>query len=152
MGPENIAEFKAAAAGVDELTAFLAESSKEEVTAETVAASLGDLVSEVDRAALTGVTAEYLAAGFRRAVIRGTDGWRDDDLAFMADWGFDVASITVPLAIWQGEHDRMVPFAHGQWLAKGSPTARHHLLPDDGHISVTLRLGEILDELLELAS
>jgi pimeloyl-ACP methyl ester carboxylesterase len=151
MGPENVEEFAAAAAGVDQLTAFLADASKEEVTAETVIAALGELVSDVDRAALTGATAEYVAAGFRRAVIHGTDGWRDDDLAFMADWGFDVASITVPLAIWQGEHDRMVPIAHGIWLTKHASGARQHMLADEGHISMTLRLGDVLDELVALA-
>jgi hypothetical protein len=46
----------------------------------------------------------------------------------------------------------MVPFAHGRWLTEHAPAARHHLLPDEGHISLTLRLGEILDELVELAS
>jgi pimeloyl-ACP methyl ester carboxylesterase len=152
MGPENVEEFGAAAAGIDELTAFLAKAGFDEVTAETVVASFGELVPEVDRAALTGSTAEYIATGFGRAVLHGTDGWRDDDLAFLADWGFDVASITTPLSIWQGAHDRMVPYAHGQWLAERVPAARAHLLADDGHISLSLRLGEILDELVSIAS
>ncbi|HSS67776.1 MAG TPA: alpha/beta hydrolase [Nocardioidaceae bacterium] len=152
MGPENVEEFAATAAGIDELTAHLAKENLAGVTAESVAASFGELVSEVDRAALTGPTAEYIAGGFGRAVLHGTDGWRDDDLAFMADWGFDVALITTPLSIWQGAHDQMVPYAHGQWLAEHVPAARVHLLPDDGHISLSLRLGEILDELVSIAS
>src|SRR3954452_502179 len=96
MGQENLDEFDAAAGGVDELTAFLADAGADEVAPETVAASLGELASDVDRAAITDDLAEYLAAGMNRALLRGIAGWRDDDLAFVADWGFDVASITVP--------------------------------------------------------
>jgi pimeloyl-ACP methyl ester carboxylesterase len=151
MGPENIVEFDAAAAGADELTAFLTEASKEELTADAVVAALGGLVSDVDRAAITGDLAEYVAAGARRAVLNGIDGWRDDDLAFMTDWGFDVADITTPMSIWHGEHDRMVPFAHGVWVTRRAPRATAHLLSDEGHVSLTWRIGEILDELVSLA-
>jgi pimeloyl-ACP methyl ester carboxylesterase len=151
MGPENIEEFAAAAAGVDALTAFLANAATEEVTAETVADELGGLVSAVDRAAIDGDLADYLAAGMNRALLRGTDGWRDDDLAFLSDWGFTVAAISAPLSIWQGAHDRMVPHGHGEWLAETAAGARVHFLPDDGHISITNRFGEVLDELVSIA-
>ena len=38
----------------------------------------------------------FLAESCRAAVSRGYDGWRDDDLAFLADWGVDLRSIRVP--------------------------------------------------------
>ena len=72
----------------------------------------------------------------RRALSAGTAGWYDDDLAFVKPWGFDLAAITVPVSIWQGAHDRMVPFAHGEWLAAHVPGARAHLHDDEGHISL----------------
>jgi pimeloyl-ACP methyl ester carboxylesterase len=151
MGAENIVEFDAAAAGADELSAFLNETSKQEITADAVVAALGGLVSEVDRVAITGAVAEYIAAGGRRAVLNGIDGWRDDDLAFMADWGFDVAAITTPMSVWHGEHDRMVPFAHGVWVTRRAPRATAHLLSDEGHVSLLLRIGDLLDELVAAA-
>jgi pimeloyl-ACP methyl ester carboxylesterase len=83
----------------------------------------------------------------RRALSNGIDGWLDDDLAFVKPWGFDLDSIRVPVSIWQGAHDRMVPFSHGEWLAAHVPGARVHLYDDEGHISLVQQLPRILDDL-----
>jgi hypothetical protein len=90
MAGENVAEFTAAAAGEAELTAFLTAAAGElrDITGEQLTAGLGDLASPADREVITGEFAGYLAAAFRAALATGIAGWRDDDLAFMADWGF----------------------------------------------------------------
>jgi pimeloyl-ACP methyl ester carboxylesterase len=154
MGPENIEEFGLAADGIAQLTPYLEEQALElaTVSGEDVAAALGGLVSEVDKTALTSDFAQWVAALFRTAVATGVAGWRDDDLAFTRHWGFEVGAITTPLALWQGGEDRMVPFAHGGWLAANMPAARAHLYPDAGHLSLLVgRLGDILDDLVDLA-
>jgi pimeloyl-ACP methyl ester carboxylesterase len=151
MGEENLEEFVALRRGSAELRAFLdsARASLTQMTAEHVAASLGDLIGEADRRVLTGGFAEHLADTFRTALARGVDGWFDDDIAFFEPWGFDLAAIAVPVTVWQGDQDRMVPFAHGQWLAANVPGARAELRPGEGHLSITLgAFGEILDDLL----
>lgn len=150
MGDENIEEFGAATAGEGPLTAFLEAQAAAlgQVQGEEIAAGLGDLASAVDRAALTGEFADYLAATFRGAVSTGIAGWRDDDLAFVRDWGFDLGAIETPVAVWQGGEDRMVPFAHGAWLAKTLVGASVHLDPAEGHLSLMLNsFDEIVDEL-----
>jgi pimeloyl-ACP methyl ester carboxylesterase len=154
MGVENIEEFGAAIAGPAELRDYLERQASElsEVTGEQVAAALGDLVSPVDVAALTGEYAEYVAASFRGAVARGIWGWHDDDLAFVKPWGFELADIRVPVFVWQGGQDRMVPFRHGEWLAAHVPGAKPRLLPEHGHLSITIGMfDEIIDELLASA-
>jgi pimeloyl-ACP methyl ester carboxylesterase len=150
MGQENHDEFGAAAAGVAPLTAYLAEEATAlaVVTADDVAAALGDLVSDVDKRALTGEFAAYLAAQFRASVSTGFAGWRDDDLAFVRDWGFALDAIQVPVTIWQGDQDRMVPFAHGRWLAAHVAGARARLEPGAGHLSLLVDgFGAVLDDL-----
>jgi pimeloyl-ACP methyl ester carboxylesterase len=153
MGEENVAEFAAAAAGPEALEDWLDRegSALFTVTPNQVAAVLGDLASEVDRNALTGELADFLAASGRHAGRQGVTGWRDDDLALMRPWGFDLGRITVPTSIWQGGQDRMVPFAHGQWLARHVAGARAHLYEGEGHISLVMQVDRILDDLLARA-
>jgi len=155
MGPENLAEFAAAAAGGQELIGFLATAADgmAQITGEHLAAGLGGLVDDADRAAITGEFAEYLAASFRAALRDGVAGWRDDDIAFVRDWGFSVSDgFAVPVAVWQGDQDRMVPASHGEWLAGHLPGARAHMLRGEGHLTLAAQLfGSILDDLLDLA-
>jgi pimeloyl-ACP methyl ester carboxylesterase len=144
MGAENIEEFGAAAHGT--LDAFLATAGQgmAQVRASEVAEAFGDLISEVDRKALIGGLADYLAESCRRSVLTGTDGWRDDDLAFVSGWGFALDQITVPVHLWQGDQDRMVPYAHGRWLASHVAGAVPHLIPGEGHLSLLDRIDTIL--------
>ncbi len=154
MGPENIEEFAAAAAGEATLSGFLAAAAAElnGVTGGGMADALGGLVAAADTAVLTGAFAGYLAESFRAAVHHGPAGWHGDDLAFVADWGFPVTAVPGPVAVWQGDQDRMVPFSHGEWLAAQVPGARAHLLPGQGHLTLIAgTFGEILDDLLDLA-
>jgi pimeloyl-ACP methyl ester carboxylesterase len=154
MGAENLKEFAAAAAGATALEAFLEPvgSALVTVTGEGVVAGMGDLVDEVDRTATKGEIADWLAASMRHATAAGTDGGRDDDLAFVADWGIELSTISCTVTIWQGEHDRMVPDSHARWLADRIPGATLHLDAAEGHISIMLRADEILDDLLAQAT
>ncbi len=155
MGPENVTEFTAARQGEAALTAFLEEAAAGlgQVTGPQVAQEMGGLISAADRAVVTAGFADYLAESFRLALRAGIAGWRDDDIAFVSDWGFPLEQAgAVPVAIWQGEEDRMVPFSHGAWLAGNIPGARAHLARGEGHLTLAARsFGTVLDDLLDLA-
>jgi pimeloyl-ACP methyl ester carboxylesterase len=151
MGEENIVEFSAAVHGEDELRSYLLQEREQlkDITAADVASSLETLLPDVDRAVLTGEFAEDMAASFREAVRVGAEGWLDDDLAFASPWGFGLEEISVPVMLWQGSADLMVPFSHGQWLASHLPAASAHLQQGEGHLSVGLgALDRMLDELV----
>jgi pimeloyl-ACP methyl ester carboxylesterase len=153
MDQMNIDEFGAAAHGRAELEAFINPllGHFTAVTAQSVVESMAGLLPPVDQQALTGRFAEQMAATFRHAMKHGPAGWRDDDLAFVADWGFACTDISVPVAIWQGRQDRMVPFDHGQWLAAEIPSAEPHLFTEEGHLSLISQAGLILSDLIALA-
>ena len=75
-------------------------------------------------------------------------GWFDDDMAMIKPWGFDWPR-PLPVHIWQGRHDRMVPYGHGEWLAAHVASRDPAPLRRPGPPSITVALfGEVLDELL----
>jgi pimeloyl-ACP methyl ester carboxylesterase len=155
MGQENIAEFSAAIQGENELRSYLLPEREQlkDVTAADIVSSLETLLPDVDRAVLTGEFGEDIAASFREAVRTGVEGWLDDDLAFTSRWGFSLAEISVPVMLWQGSADLMVPFSHGQWLASQLPGASAHLEEGEGHLSVGLgALDRMLDQLVGAGS
>jgi len=152
MDQSNVEEFTATVAGAEALVAHLQPEvdGLANVTGPELAEGMGGLLSSVDKAAVTGAFSEELAFAFRGAVENGVAGWRDDDLAFARDWGFGLSGISVPVAVWQGRQDRMVPYAHGEWLAAEIPTAQAHLFEDEGHVSLIAQIDTILADLATL--
>jgi pimeloyl-ACP methyl ester carboxylesterase len=95
-----------------------------------------------------GGVREMLDASLREGCGNGVDGYVDDDLAITRPWGFDVSAITVPVAVWYGETDTLVPPQHGRWLAQAIPGATVVTL-GGGHFAIYERTGELLGWLTE---
>jgi pimeloyl-ACP methyl ester carboxylesterase len=155
MGESNRIEYPLAARDPDELLRWMRPQVDALAVAEPdeIVSELRTVISEVDEAAVDGALGELLAASFRRAFANGVWGWYDDDLAFVRPWEFELASIRVPVSVWQGRQDLMVPFAHGEWLVEHVPTALARLRPEHGHLSLAVgSMAEILDDLLEAAA
>lgn len=151
MGEENIVEFGQAAAGEEALRRYLdgQRADLAGATADDIVRSLATILPAADVAVLTGEYGDDMASAFGEGLRRGVDGWLDDDLAFLAPWGFDLEGIEVPVTLWQGDVDLMVPFAHGRWLAGRIPGVDAHLLHGEGHLSISLgSLDPMLDALL----
>jgi pimeloyl-ACP methyl ester carboxylesterase len=125
MDSENVKEFGWALAGEDVLTRELeAEDAriKERVAVDPSTALEGFDLSESDRAHMSRPETMQITreSTFERS-RNGVGGWVDDDLAFLQPWGFEIAAISVPLLIWYGASDVLVPPAHGEWLASNVP-------------------------------
>lgn len=146
MGQGNLDEFAAALAGREALEPFLREQANEILAAEPeeLADALRSLLSPVDVAALTGEFAEYVVDATHRAIGESLEGWIEDDFAFMAPWGFELADIRVAVQLCQGGQDRMVPMTHGRWLADRVPGVEPFLSEGDGHLTIQLgRIGDV---------
>jgi len=146
MGEGNVAEFAAAREGREALAAHCRADAAGilDATPDDLADAMRPHLSDRDACALTGEFAAHVLATIRDALSPGVDGWVDDDYAFLGPWGFDPERIGVPVLIWQGEEDLMVPPAHGAWLKRRVPTAEGGVLADEGHLTLALdRIGDV---------
>jgi pimeloyl-ACP methyl ester carboxylesterase len=138
MGEENHVEFGAAVKGPAAIEDWMKNNSSAlaQVTGDEIIEAFGGLIGDADKKALNEGAAEGVAKSYRQSIEVSYYGWMDDDLAFVEPWGFDIASITKPVELWQGNDDFMVPHAHGYWLEKVIPTAKLEFVPGEGHISL----------------
>ena len=95
---------------------------------------LGREVSPPDREYLAdpearGSLLESLAEGLRQGV-----GAVVDEYAIEArPWGFDTEELRVPVRIWHGDEDRIVPLSHATYIADRVPRARLEVVKGAGH-------------------
>ncbi|UJA06229.1 alpha/beta fold hydrolase [Streptomyces collinus] len=106
-----------------------------------------EMFTEADHAALAGDWSWFHEV-VAPAVADGPGGLIDDDLAYVAAWGCDPAAVTAPVLVLHGASDRVVPGAHGEWLAKRCPRAELWLRPSGGHLSVLSEAPAALDWLV----
>lgn len=124
MGPGGVASLRSAAAG----------RAAKEAYAGNPAITDPDFTA-ADWAALEGAWG-WFGSVVEPAIANGPAPLIDDDLAYVRPWGFDPATITVPVLLAHGEDDRMVPASHSVWLADRIKGAELRLTPGAGHISV----------------
>lgn len=125
MHPSGAASLRAAQAGLAAKNAYEAASPAFDPAMFTAA----------DQAALAGPWA-WFETVVAPAMTQGPGGLIDDDIAYVTPWGVDCTAISRPVLLLHGGQDRIVPYAHGQWLARHCPTAQLLQLPEDGHLSV----------------
>jgi pimeloyl-ACP methyl ester carboxylesterase len=91
----------------------------------------------VDRAALEerGSVADAVAF-VKESMRQGTAGCLQDYRVFGGPWGFDLAEVTVPVHIWEGEQDTTGPPEYRELLARYLPQAEVSVVPGEGHISL----------------
>lgn len=137
MAPAGVASLRAAAEGRE---------AKERYEASATEADPGFVPA--DLAALSGAWS-WLHDVVGPALQAGPGGLIDDDLAYVAPWGFDPTRVTAPLLLLHGGRDRVVPSSHGEWLARHCPSAELRLRPDDGHLSILDSAAAALEWLRE---
>jgi len=151
MGESNVESFKLYFSDPEEARRDLREGRDEILasTPEQLAQDIESLLSPADAKVLTGDLARWLTKTNKVAVSPGDQGWWDDGVAHLTDWGFDFRDIRVPVKIWHGRQDRFVPVRHGEWLAATVPGAEADISDRDGHLTMIGRIGEIHDWLLQ---
>lgn len=123
---------------------------RRQMDGERLLVSFDDLLTPSDRKALSPEYADWVADTFRYGAAQGVVGARDDAITEVSPWGFDPATIDIPVIVWHGRDDTLVPPSHGAWLAARIPTAVPHLGELDGHFAWVLQLDDLLTELAGL--
>jgi pimeloyl-ACP methyl ester carboxylesterase len=105
-------------------------------------------LNDSDRAlvATLGTPAEAMAL-FTGAFLRGPSGVVDDYLAIGQPWGVSVEDIAIPVSVFHGDADTMVPLRHSEELVARVPAARLTVWPSAGHLGTVAHVGDILDAL-----
>jgi pimeloyl-ACP methyl ester carboxylesterase len=141
MGPENVEEFALAQEGGPQYEAQIAAygESFAASTTDNVVELFGGLLSEPDKAVFEPLERRAaFVASLHQGFEFGSSGFYDDDKAMMTEWGFDPTTIAVPVSVWFGDQDLMVPRTHGEWLAKNLPTATRYFFEGDGHVTLVI--------------
>jgi pimeloyl-ACP methyl ester carboxylesterase len=80
----------------------------------------------------------------REALRPGAWGYVEDIRALARPWGFSLEDIRVPVQLWHGDEDTVIPVHHGQYLASVIPGATLRICPGEAHMLMWNHLGEIL--------
>jgi pimeloyl-ACP methyl ester carboxylesterase len=135
-GDQNVVEFNAALQGETSVRPLLEQwhAAMNAGGAEGLRDELASLLGPADLATHDGDLAEYL----HESIVEtgGVDGWLDDDLAFLAPWGFGLETISIPVLIRHGEQDQFVSADHSRWLGEHIPGAALRITPGDGHLTL----------------
>jgi pimeloyl-ACP methyl ester carboxylesterase len=111
--------------------------------------SFGRELSPSDRAVLAqlGPPKEAMAP-MTEAFVRSAVGAVDDYARLARAWGFPVERITVPVRLWHGDADTIVPLRHTRALAERlRSTAQLDTWPGEGHLALVTHIEHVLDEL-----
>jgi pimeloyl-ACP methyl ester carboxylesterase len=127
MAEPNRAEFEAALLGRDALAAHLASDAAIDLS----------MFAPEDLQAMRG---PYWDWQLEAAGTASPEGSIEDELACVADWGFSLNDITVPVLVLHGAGDTFVPASHAAWVAEAVPAGVLRL-ERGGHIS-TIPRGE----------
>ncbi len=71
-----------------------------------------------------------------------------DARLFGRDWGFSLKNLRVPIYMWYGDADNIVPVEHGAHMAEQIPDVVFRVRPNEGHLGGLGASHEIIDAIL----
>ena len=117
-------------------------------SAERLYRRLNALCPPADRAVLERPeVARALITGVREAFREGSRGAADELDLFIRPWGFPLEQIALPVLVWHGARDTLVPCVAAERLARSIPDCRVETIRGGGHYLVYDMLDELLSAL-----
>jgi pimeloyl-ACP methyl ester carboxylesterase len=146
MAQSNVTEHTAAANSYEDIVAHTkAVANAVRADPASLLASLQADLPDPDRRVVAdpGIRSMLLET-YAEALRRSAYGWVDDALAFCSPWGFDLATVSVPVLLWHGAHDVFSPVSHARWLADRIPSAAVVVQAGAAHFGALDVLPDIL--------
>jgi len=113
-------------------------------------AALIHLTSWPDRVILSQLNIRQLhLQGMEQAWRQGVAATAAELRLFTQPWGFPLEDIRVPVYLWHGEADKVVPVGLGRYLAARIPRCRARFVPNAGHLWILSGFTEVLRTLRE---
>ncbi|HUY73007.1 MAG TPA: alpha/beta hydrolase [Candidatus Dormibacteraeota bacterium] len=84
------------------------------------------------------------AESLQEALRFGASGYVRDICALARPWGFPLDHIRVPVRLWHGDLDTVIPLRHGEYLASVIPGSVLQVCPGEAHMLLWNHLAEVL--------
>ncbi len=108
------------------------------------------LRSPADREALAADPVGFARYGIE-AARQTPEGWRREETNVREPLDFDLDEVRMPVKVWHGTADTLVPIAQGRHLAARLPSAQLVELQGIGHLHSAERIAQIAAELIQAA-
>lgn len=99
---------------------------------------VGGSLPAANRECLDAKTLAGLARVWREGIGRSVQGALSDAQIYARDWDVPFGKISVPMDVWYGEQDSLIPL-HALAPFEAIPGMALHILPNEGHYSLALR-------------
>ncbi len=85
-----------------------------------------------------------MTEGVQEAFREGSEGAAEELRLFIRPWGFALSEIALPVYLWHGGRDTLVPCVAAERLAQALPRCRVEILPEEGHYLVYAVIDRLL--------
>ncbi len=111
---------------------------------------LGGTLGGKDREILREpATTAWLGENLQESLRQSGEGALEDAHLQTLSWPFELGEIRVPVRLWHGDADPIVPVTHSRFMHERIPGSKLHIFSGEGHFSLPIRYVEqVLQELL----
>ena len=85
---------------------------------------------------------QLLKLNIHEAFRQGKIGATMELQLYAQPWGFQLADITIPVDLWHGDADKVVPLCHSEYVHDHLPNSQLTVVPGEAHFSLPIRCAE----------
>jgi hypothetical protein len=78
-----------------------------------------------------------IQAKMKYSFLHGSQGWKDDHLAFVKPWGFSLGESSMPVQLWTETEDKNVPQSHFRYLHGIIPNSELRVIVGKNHLTIS---------------